>query len=97
MLKLVLCAFVGGWVSGALGLGGGAIFNPLLLTMGVPPSVASSTGMYMIMFTTFGSSLTYLLIGNLNLYFGSWIGLWCALGSVGGMFLLNYITKKFNR
>jgi uncharacterized membrane protein YfcA len=63
VIKLVIFAFLGGWVSGALGLGGGAIFNPLLLSYGVPPAVASSTGMYMIMFTTFGSSLTYFLLG----------------------------------
>lgn len=37
LIKLVLFGFLGGWVSGALGLGGGAIFNPLLLSMGVPP------------------------------------------------------------
>ena len=54
-------AFAGGWVSGALGLGGGAIFNPVLLSMGIPPGVSSSTGMYLVMFTTFGSSITYTL------------------------------------
>jgi uncharacterized membrane protein YfcA len=59
--RLVTVAFIGGWVSGALGLGGGAIFNPVLLSMGIPPSVASSTGMYLVMFTTFGSSITYTL------------------------------------
>lgn len=35
--RLVTVAFIGGWVSGALGLGGGAIFNPVLLSMGIPP------------------------------------------------------------
>lgn len=59
--RLVTVAFIGGWVSGALGLGGGAIFNPVLLSMGIPPSVASSTGMYLVMFTTLGSSITYTL------------------------------------
>ena len=59
--KLVIFAFLGGWVSGALGLGGGAIFNPLLLSMGVPPKVSSSTGMYMIMFSTKASSVVYIL------------------------------------
>lgn len=37
MFKLIFFSFIGGWVSGALGLGGGSIFNPLLLSMGVPP------------------------------------------------------------
>jgi uncharacterized membrane protein YfcA len=64
--KLVLASFAGGWISGALGLGGGAIFNPLLLSMGIPPSVSSSTGMYLVMFTTMGSSITYFLNETLN-------------------------------
>lgn len=37
LVKLIGFSFVGGWVSGALGLGGGSIFNPLLLSMGCPP------------------------------------------------------------
>ena len=48
-------------MSGALGLGGGSIFNPLLLSMGVPPRVASATGMYMIIFSTGASSLIYII------------------------------------
>jgi len=35
--KLNIYGFVGGWVSGALGLGGGTIFNPVMLSLGVPP------------------------------------------------------------
>ena len=97
LVKLVIFALLGGWVSGALGLGGGAIFNPLLLSMGVPPSVASSTGMYMILFSTAGSSITYLVFGTLNLPFGLWIGCWCAIASLGGLYLLNKVLKKFDR
>ena len=37
LAQTLTLGFVGGWVAGALGLGGGAIFNPALLTMGVPP------------------------------------------------------------
>ena len=88
---------VGGWVSGALGLGGGAIFNPLLLSMGVPPAVASSTGMYMIMFSTAGSSITYIIFGTLNLQFGLWIGVWCAIASIIGLYILDKVVKKFDR
>lgn len=89
LTKLLVFAFLGGWVSGALGLGGGAIFNPLLLSMGVPPSVSSSTGMYMIMFSTAASSTVYILNGMLNIDYGMWIGWWCAFGSVIGLFLVN--------
>lgn len=95
--KLVIFALLGGWVSGALGLGGGAIFNPLLLSMGVPPSVASSTGMYMIMFSTAGSSITYIVFGTLNMEFALWIGLWCTVASLAGLVILNRVMKKFDR
>lgn len=95
--KLVIFATLGGWVSGALGLGGGAIFNPLLLSMGVPPAVASSTGMYMILFSTAGTSITFILFGVLNLTFGFWIGCWCAVASLIGLYALNKVIKKFDR
>jgi uncharacterized membrane protein YfcA len=35
--KVLAMGFGGGWVAGALGLGGGVIYNPMLLQMGVPP------------------------------------------------------------
>ena len=52
-------------VSGALGLGGGSIFNPIMITMGVPPVVSTSTGMYMVMYSTAASTLMYLGYGTL--------------------------------
>lgn len=66
LLKLVTFAFLGGFMSGALGLGGGAIFNPLLLSLGVQPSVASATGMYMILFSSSSSSFIYIVHKMLN-------------------------------
>ena len=95
--KLVIFALMGGWVSGALGLGGGAIFNPLLLSMGVPPAVASSTGIYMIMFSTAGSSITFIVFGTLNTPYGLWIGGWCAVASIIGLYILKKVVKKFDR
>ncbi|TNV83676.1 hypothetical protein FGO68_gene15415 [Halteria grandinella] len=83
--NLVSVALGGGWVSGALGLGGGAIFNPVLLSMGIPASVSGSTGMYLVMFSTLGSSFTYILVGQLNLIYGLWTSFWCII------FLLAFI------
>lgn len=97
LAKLVGFSFIGGWVSGALGLGGGAIFNPLLLSMGVPPKVASASGMYMIIFSTGASTMTYIISGLLNLSYGLWVGGFCIIGTLLGMYLLNKIMKKLNR
>jgi uncharacterized membrane protein YfcA len=95
--KLITFAFLGGFMSGALGLGGGAIFNPLLLSLGVLPCVASATGMYMILYSTSGSSIIYLIHKMLNLQFCVWIGFWCSSGSLLGLYILNKIIKRFDR
>ena len=97
MITLLGFSFVGGWVSGALGLGGGAIFNPLLLSMGLPPKVSSATGMYMIIFSTGASTFSYLLNGMLNIGYGVWVGSFCVLGTVTGMMLLEKLMVKFDR
>lgn len=95
--KLLIFSFLGGWVSGALGLGGGAIFNPLLLSMGLPPKVASASGMYMIIFATGASTMTYILNGMLDVYYGVWVGSFCVIGTFFGMKLLDNLMKKFDR
>ena len=59
--KLVLVSLAGGWVAAALGLGGGSIFNPVLLSMGIPPAVSSNTGMYLVMFTQVNTSIKFAL------------------------------------
>jgi len=96
-VKLMAFSFVGGWVSGALGLGGGSIFNPLLLSMGVPPKVASATGMYMIIFSTGASTLTYMLNDLLPVSYGIWVGSFCILGTICGMILLKTLMSKLGR
>lgn len=63
LAKVLLIGFFGGWVAGALGLGGGAIFNPALLALGVPPVVSSATGMYLVSFSKVASCFVYALNG----------------------------------
>ena len=95
--SLLFFAFVGGWVGGALGLGGGSIFNPLMISLGVPPSVSTSTGMYMIMFSTGASTLMFNTYGALNLTFGFWLGFWCSFGILIGVSLVNHLIKIYKR
>ena len=94
---LLFFAFVGGWVSGAFGLGGGSVFNPLMIELGVPPQVSTSTGMYMIMFSTFASSIIYISYGALNEEFALWLGFWSIIGIIGGIVLVDSLIKKYNR
>jgi len=88
LAKLIIFAFLGGWVSGALGLGGGSIFNPVLLSLGMAPSPAASTSKYMIMYSKVASCLIYFVYGQLNWQYGLWVAAW---GASGSLILLYFI------
>ena len=97
LFYLLFFAFVGGWVSGALGLGGGSIYNPLMISLGVPPSVSTSTGMYMIMLSTAASSIIYISYGVMPIGFSIWLSVWSSAGIVSGIVAINHVMKKTAR
>lgn len=89
--------FFGGWVAGALGLGGGVIFNPLLVSMNVPPKVSSATGMYLITFSKIATCLIYFLYGEFLMDYAIWLAVWSSIGAVIGLFGANWFMEKFKR
>jgi len=50
LARLLVGSALGGIV-GAMGLGGGVVFNPCLLSLGVPPTVVAATGMFLILYS----------------------------------------------
>ena len=94
---LLILGFVGGWAAGALGIGGGAIFTPALLTLGVPPLVVTATGLYMVTFSTIASCLIYYLNGQLIFNFAVWIAFWATIGTIIGLIICNYYLAKTNK
>ena len=92
-----LLGFGGGFVAGALGLGGGVIFNPYLIGMGVPPKVSSATGMYLIMYSKIASVTVYVLAGKLNMPYSFWISGWSSIGAILGLYGSNWYMNKFGR
>merc|ERR1711907_729566 len=89
--------FGGGWVAGALGLGGGVIFNPLLLSMGVPAKVSSATGMYLITFSKIVTCVIYFLYGELIMDYALWAAFVSCIGSIIGLASVNWYMRKFGR
>lgn len=94
LTKLIILGFGGGLAAGALGIGGGAIYTPALLTMGVPPLVTTSTGLHLVLASTMVSSLIYWLNGQLNIQIGIWIAAWAVVGVYIGLRMLqDYIRR----
>lgn len=81
-------------MAGALGLGGASIYNPALLAMGVNPKVAASTGMYLVIFSCLNSCVVNFVSEILDLKYGLFVGLWCVVGSLLGLFLADHFVKK---
>ena len=95
--QLLILGFAGGWVAGALGLGGGSVYNPALLAMGIPPKVSSASGLYLVTFSKLASVLIYYLNGQLDVWYGLWIGFWSCVGMVVGLLLTQLYMKKTGR
>jgi uncharacterized membrane protein YfcA len=93
---LALCS-IGGGLASAVGLGGGIVFNPILIGMGVPPQVAASTGMYMIMFSAFLNTFTFWLFDNLPILYAFWIGFWSSIGIAVFLSVIGSVIKKYGR
>lgn len=64
-LGIVVSLFVG-FMSSMLGIGGGLILTPLMVTiMGIPPHIATATAVFTLLFTSGSSVATHLLTGTL--------------------------------
>ena len=95
LLILPLSAFFGGLVSGTLGIGGSSVFNPIMIGLGVPPIVATSTGMYMVLYSTGASTVMYYFYGTMNLQFMLWLSFWSSLGVGVAVNAVNSIMQKY--
>lgn len=73
--------FIVGLAASGLGVGGGLLSGPLMLALGVDPSVSAATSSFMIIFTSSSSTLQYLLLARLSL---APAALFCVAGFMGG-------------
>jgi len=97
LVVLVLIGFVGGLVAGALGLGGGSIYNPALLSLGVNPRSSGATGMFLVLISTINTCLINYLNGFLDVYYALWISLFSLVGSIGGMLATDKVIKTVGK
>ena len=97
LVVIISIGFVGGLVAGALGLGGGSIYNPALLTLGVHPKVSGATGMFLVLYSTINSCLINYLNDFLDLKYACWISTFSLLGSIIGMMATDKVVKMTGR
>ena len=82
---LTFMGLLGGFISGGFGVGPAFIFNPLLFQLGVPPPIASDTGMYVTTVGTLSSTIVVICFKKLNLAYAGVIILMVVPGTLLGL------------
>lgn len=86
-----------GLIAGLLGVGGGAIMNPLLLNLGYRPEVSTASSSFVVLFTAFVSTIQYIINNSIDFYYGVWLFVTSICGSAIGTFLILRAIAKFKR
>ena len=96
-LRTTAWSFFAGIIAAYLGVGGGLVKAPVMLELGMLPTVVAATSTFMIMFTSSSSSLMYLFAGSISwarfvLYFI--IG---GFGAMAGQLALSAVLKRYKK
>lgn len=90
-LKIIPVSLVSGFVFGLLGIGGGALYVPLLVFMsGFPLKIAIGTSLMIIFFSSISGVVGKLLVVRFDFF----LGLSVALGSIVGSRIGTYLNAK---
>merc|ERR1719461_1897820 len=91
-----LCS-TAGLAAGMFGIGGGIVKGPLMLEMNVYPPVTSATSATMILFTSAGASVSYLIFQQLNLNYAMYLFCFGLCFTFIGQVALNGLVKRSGR
>jgi len=95
MKPRIALSFLGGFVSGLLGVGGGVVMVPVLsLAVGFPVHLAIAASMFITIFTSISGALTHLAFGNVQLEYAAYIILGTIAGTQLGAAIANRLKEK---
>lgn len=73
------------------------IINPLLLSLGLIPQIASASGMYLVIFSAGASSILFIIEKSLLWQYAICFGISSCLGTILGITLVDKLVKKTGR
>lgn len=89
-------AVLAGVAAGFLGIGGGMVKGPLMIELGMVPSVAAATSSFMIVFTSFSTSFQYVVLGRMP-EFAWWYFLLGLVSAVLGHKGVGYMLRRYRK
>jgi uncharacterized membrane protein YfcA len=86
--------FLAGVIAGLIGIGGGMVLGPLMLTMGVDPRVSTATTATMLVLTASSISIMYVITGYITWsYFGFFFFICFSGAYVGKTYIDAYVKR----
>ena len=92
--KASAVAVGGGALASTIGMGGGVIMGPLLLSLQVHPLVTAATSTLMILFSSSAATLSFAVAGNINTEYALIYGVCNSLSSFAGVLLIGKVVRK---
>ena len=82
VLFLAIIALVGTAVATAIGSGGGTIYSPMLLFLGLPPSVTASTAIYLILYKSIATVVQFAIKDLFLWQYALYYGIFAIIGTI---------------
>ncbi|KAG7367660.1 sulfite exporter TauE/SafE [Nitzschia inconspicua] len=86
--------FVAGVVAGLIGVGGGMVLGPLMLVMGIHPSVSTATTATMIVLTSSSVAVLFVISGLVPWEYAACFFVTCFFGALVGKIYIDGYVKK---
>ena len=94
VLKLIVASCVTGVVSSYVGVGGGMIMNPILVSMKVSPHVVLATYSVSAFYSVTIAIFQYIILGNVSLFYACLFFFSGISGALCGVLLLHFMNSQ---
>lgn len=88
-------AFAAGILAGFVGIGGGLIFSPFFLLVGVDPAIAVATSSTTVVFTSSSTTMQYLLMDRIHIPLALQYGAVNAVASLCGTSFTQFVGERW--
>lgn len=97
IIYVTTISFFGGLLSSIVGVGGGIIFSPLLISLDMHPTVAVSTAIFVETFMVLTTTVQYIIANLLYTHYAIWLGFFSLSGTIIGLHLIHKIVIKLGK